>query len=665
MKKCTKFLISIMAFLFLIGINIPPNVFAATSSNIIGKTSVDVNKIWTVKFNNELDKSTIDGKDNVLVLDDKGVKVNTKIEYKDSKTLLISPIKNYDYGKKYTIIVKDTVKSKKGEGMKKAVQMDFTTKSNATQIKTIEDMSQILYKGEKYTLPSVVKAVMSNGTEQNVSIKWDNTYINTLNPGTYNYKGTVSGYDKQVNLKVVVSSSSGVDLSRINKVCIDPAGASNLKLLTGPTGVKDNDVNLAISLKLGKLLEGKGIKVAYTRQKDSVSWNESEDVEKRCKIANDSESEVLISVRSNYYSSSTAEGIETYYLGTDTKGKTLAQQVQKNMISKTNAKDRTSQEIGQNHVKFLQGFKGSGILVYGGFISNPDEEKLLNSSEYQDKIAQGIADSIMHSSSNNTISSVKDINVNVNQGDSYTLPTKVTAIDEKNNSIQADVIWEVSSVDTSNAGTYVIKGRVNNYSKLVTLTIVVSPKKAAKYKICIDPGHGGYDSGTIGYSGTKEKDIALQVSLKVGQLLEKNGIDVVYTRTSDNVPWPPIKEIELKMRCDISNKAKANYFVSIHANSVDGSPSTSGIETLYGSNRTDGIPLAKNIQREMVAATGGRDRGIKERNNIYVVKWPDAPPALVELEFTSNPQKEKLLKTSEYQQKCAEAIVRGIMKTLK
>ncbi|MCY6959215.1 N-acetylmuramoyl-L-alanine amidase [Clostridium brassicae] len=664
MKQCTKFLISIMAFLFLIGINIPPNVFAATSSNIMGKASVDVNKIWTIKFNNELDKSTIEGKDNVLVLDDKGAKVNTKIQYKDSKTLLISPIKNYDYGKKYTIIVKDTVKSKKGKGMKKAVQMDFTTKSNATQIKTIEDMSQILYKGEKYTLPSVVKAVMSNGTEQNVSIKWDNTYINTLKPGTYNYKGTVSGYDKKVNLKVVVSSSSGADLSRITKVCIDPASASNLKLLTGPTGVNDNDVNLKIALKLGKLLESKGIKVAYTRQKDSVSWNQSEDVEKRCKIANDSDSEVLISIRSNYYSSSTAEGIETYYLGKDTKSKDLAQQVQKNVISKTNAKDRTAQKIGENHIELLQDFNGVGILIYGGFISNPNEEKLLNSSQYQDKIAQGIADSI-NNSTNNKIVSIKDINANVNQGESYTLPTKVMAIDEKSNSVQADIVWEVSSIDTNNAGTYVIKGRVNNYSKLVTLTIVVSPKKVAKYKICIDSGHGGYDSGTIGYSGTKEKDIALQVSLKVGQLLQKNGIDVVYTRTSDNVPWPPIKGKELEMRCDISNKAKVNYFVSIHLNSVDGSPSTSGIETLYGSNRTDGIPLAKNIQKEMVAATGGRDRGIKKRNDVYVVKWPDAPPVLVELEFISNPQKEKLLKTSEYQQKCAEAIVRGIMKTLK
>ncbi|MCY6959216.1 N-acetylmuramoyl-L-alanine amidase [Clostridium brassicae] len=663
MRTWRKFLAYTIIFILFIGVDIPPNVFAATSLNITDKVNVDVNKIWTVKFNNELDKSTIDGSDNILILDDKGSKVNIKIEYQDNKTLLISPVNNYEYGKIYTLVVKDTVKSKSGKGMKETIQMKFTTKTSNATIKTIEDITQILYKSEKYSLPSVVKAIMNDNTEQNVSVKWDNTYIDTSKPGTYYYKGTVSGYDKLVNLKIVVSTSSGVDLSRITKVCIDAASASNLQVLTGPTGVKDKDVNLGIASKLGKLLENKGIKVTYTRQSDSVPWSQSEDVLNRDKIANDSQSEVLVSIRSNYYSSLTAEGMETYYLGTDSKGSTLAQQVQKNIISKTNAKDRGAKEVGESHIKFLQEFNGVGILVYGGFISNTNEEKLLNDSLYQDKIAQGIADSI-NASSGNTITSVKDISANVIEGNSYSLPTKVTAIDDKNNSLQADVIWEVNSVDTSKVGTYVIKGRVNGYSKLITLTLTVSPKPTAKYKICIDPGHGGYDSGAIGPGGTKEKDVVLQVSLKLGQILVNNGIDVVYTRTSDNVPWPANKSEELKMRCDISDKAKANYFVSVHANSVDGSPSTSGIETLYGDNRTDGIPLATNIQNEMVATMGGKDRGLKERA-VYVVKWTDAPSALVELEFLSNPDKEKLLKTPEYQQKCAEAIARGIMKTLK
>jgi len=76
------------------------------------------------------------------------------------------------------------------------------------------------------------------------------------------------------------------------------------------------------------------------------------------------------------------------------------------------------------------------------------------------------------------------------------------------------------------------------------------------------------------------------------------------------------------------------------------------------------MALAKNIQNEIISELGFKDRGIKERNGLYVLKYTNAPAVLVELEFISNPEKEAMLKNPEYQQKYAEAIARGIMKTI-
>lgn len=857
MKTIRKIAMFMVIILF-VGVSLPPNIFASTYLEMESKINIDIDKVWTIKFNDEVDKASIDGKDTIVVLNENNSKVDIKIDYKDSKSLLISAVNEYEYGKTYTLLVKEGIKSKKGSMLSKSTKMIFTIKTNpnkpagpngyivaldagraandigsevgpsgvkgkdinldvvlkagkileengvkvvytrktdtvswssgdsisarskivndakadvlvsvhcnsstiptatgsetyylkdnneskklasyvqnelasktnlpnrgikestyktlssvnatgvyvdlgfitnpqeekimnseefknnsaaaiasavlkyldvkqSTYIKDIQDITTLLYQGEKYTLPTTVKAVMSDNIDKSVSVKWDKTTVDTSKIGTYYYKGTVSGYSGIVTLKIIVNKSPNTDISKITKVCIDASSASNLKVLNGTAGVKDKDVNLAVALKLGKLLESKGIAVTYTRTTDSVSWNQDNDIEKRTQIANDSGAEALISLRCNYYNDPIGEGIETYYSPSDSASKILAEDVQKNLIFNTNAKDRGAK--GSSNFKLLENFNGLGIVPYYGFISNPKEEKLLNTSEYQDKIVDGIAQSVLNysgSSVNDTIISVNDIRVNVKQGDKYSLPTKISAVNSNSEIVQADVIWEVNSIDTSKLGSYVIQGRVKNYNKPVTLTVVVSIDGIAKYKICIDPGHGGYDPGAIGPGGTKEKDVVLAVALKVGDILIKNGIDVVYTRTSDNVPWPNDKSAELKMRCDISDAANVNYFVSIHANSTEGT-SISGIETLYGNNRSDGINLATNIQNELVAVTGGIDRGLKERG-VYVVKYTKAPSALVELEFLSNPEKEKLLKSSEYQQKCAEGIAKGIMKTLK
>jgi len=180
--------------------------------------------------------------------------------------------------------------------------------------------------------------------------------------------------------------------------------------------------------------------------------------------------------------------------------------------------------------------------------------------------------------------------------------------------------------------------------------------------ITLDAGHGGYDSGAVGPSGLYEKNVNLAVALKLGKILEEKGIDVVYTRTSDNVSWPADVSEDLQARCDISDAAGANYFVSIHSNSAD-SPGARGIETYYYSESSEGKQLAESIQTELINETGLIDRGVMTAN-FYVIKNTAAPSVLVEVGFISNPTEEALLGNEDFQDKLAEAIAQGIMNTV-
>ncbi|KZL89554.1 cell wall-binding repeat-containing protein [Clostridium magnum] len=180
--------------------------------------------------------------------------------------------------------------------------------------------------------------------------------------------------------------------------------------------------------------------------------------------------------------------------------------------------------------------------------------------------------------------------------------------------------------------------------------------------ITLDAGHGGYDSGAVGPSGLYEKNVNLDVTLKLGKILEQKGIDVVYTRTSDEVSWPANVGEDLQARCDISDAAGSNYFVSIHANSSVSSGAR-GIETYYYSANSEGKQLAQSIQTELINETGLIDRGVLTAN-FYVIKNTAAPSVLVEVGFISNPTEEALLGNGEFQDKLAEAIAQGIMNTV-
>lgn len=167
--------------------------------------------------------------------------------------------------------------------------------------------------------------------------------------------------------------------------------------------------------------------------------------------------------------------------------------------------------------------------------------------------------------------------------------------------------------------------------------------------------HGGKDPGAVGQKGTKEKDITLKIAVTVAALLQQTSIATKLTRTSDIF-------VDLDDRAKIANSFNANYFVSIHCNSA-ADRSANGIETYCYEFGGEGEKLAVAVQKELISATGLRDRGVKAAN-FAVLRETAMPAILVELCFISNPAEEALLNNPAFQTKCAKAIVDGILKYL-
>lgn len=174
--------------------------------------------------------------------------------------------------------------------------------------------------------------------------------------------------------------------------------------------------------------------------------------------------------------------------------------------------------------------------------------------------------------------------------------------------------------------------------------------------ICIDAGHGG-EPGAV--NGSKYESVAtLDIAFKVGAELERNGYEVVYTRTTD-------KHITLAERCTISNSKNADAFISIHLNAAE-NKDAEGIETWrYQTVGATTKALASNIQEELITATGAKPRGVKTTTTLYVLRRTKAPAVLIECGFISNNYEAKQLFADSYQSKLAKAIVKGVEKTIK
>lgn len=179
--------------------------------------------------------------------------------------------------------------------------------------------------------------------------------------------------------------------------------------------------------------------------------------------------------------------------------------------------------------------------------------------------------------------------------------------------------------------------------------------------IVVDPGHGGSDTGAVGVGGIREKDITLEVSEKVRDILENSGVHVVMTREDDRDVYGPTATDyqELQARVDYGAfSPNVDVFLSIHCNAWTSS-SANGTSTYYYPKTWLDSLLAQNLQDAMVEHGDRRDRGIHEAR-FYVCRHSSMPAALVELAFITNDVEGYLLADEDFQNEMAQGIAEGL-----
>ncbi|MEA5550844.1 N-acetylmuramoyl-L-alanine amidase [Anabaena cylindrica UHCC 0172] len=176
-----------------------------------------------------------------------------------------------------------------------------------------------------------------------------------------------------------------------------------------------------------------------------------------------------------------------------------------------------------------------------------------------------------------------------------------------------------------------------------------------KLLVMIDPGHGGKDPGAVGIAGIQEKNIILPISKRVAAILQQNGVQAVMTRDSDYF-------VTLPGRVAMAERANADVFVSIHANSVGLSrPDVSGLETYYYES---GLSLARTVHNKILQSVNVRDRKVRKAR-FFVLRKSSMPSILVEVGYVTGREDAAKLRTSAYQNQMAEAIAQGILQYLR
>lgn len=193
-----------------------------------------------------------------------------------------------------------------------------------------------------------------------------------------------------------------------------------------------------------------------------------------------------------------------------------------------------------------------------------------------------------------------------------------------------------------------VASAVSYYETGRTLRKIEIPKL-----IVIDAGHGDFDSGgeNLGYF---EKDINLELALKLEYALKEEGYAVIMTRNDDSF-------LELYERSDLANETKADLFISIHQNSYMEDSSVNGIEVYYNSEKsTDDEKLAKSIQDGLINETRATDREIRSDNGLVVIRETTMPSVLIETAYISNKNELSLITSDDYQDKVIQGILAGI-----
>ncbi len=173
------------------------------------------------------------------------------------------------------------------------------------------------------------------------------------------------------------------------------------------------------------------------------------------------------------------------------------------------------------------------------------------------------------------------------------------------------------------------------------------------YTIVIDAGHGGSDPGAV-YEGRREKDDNLSLAMAVGELLSRQGVSVIYTRTTD-VYQTPFEKAQM------ANQANADFFISFHRNSSEEPNQYTGVETLVYDNSGIKQTMAENINGAL-AELGFRNLGVKARPGLVVLRRTKMPALLIETGFLNNEQDNTLY--DEKQEEIARAIADAVLGTL-
>lgn len=211
---------------------------------------------------------------------------------------------------------------------------------------------------------------------------------------------------------------------------------------------------------------------------------------------------------------------------------------------------------------------------------------------------------------------------------------------------------------------------VQPVAKTVTQSNILDISKTDKNKkdgqiarpfiVMIDPGHGGKDSGAIGVNNLQEIDVILPIALQVSEILKKNGVTAQLTRDRDYF-------VGLDERVQMSAHAKADIFVSIHANSIDNRPDVHGLETYHYDL---GVDLAHTVHNKIINVFNTdlkiplNDRRVRSAR-FLVLRKSNIPAILVETGYLSSPEEVAQLGKAAYQTNMAQAIAQGILEYIK
>lgn len=203
---------------------------------------------------------------------------------------------------------------------------------------------------------------------------------------------------------------------------------------------------------------------------------------------------------------------------------------------------------------------------------------------------------------------------------------------------------------------------------LVSGSALSSAAAQTKPVVVIDSGHGGNDPGKIGVDGSLEKDINLQIAMRLKSYLEASDIQVIMTRESDTGLYKENdshkKMADMKERCRLINEAAPALAVSIHQNSYH-EEAINGGQAFYYKNSEKGKRLAEILQKRFDFVLGENNRRLAKANDsYYLLLHVKSPIVIVECGFLSNWKESAMLTSEDYQDRLAWTLHMGILEYL-